>query len=148
METSWAIRSDQGWHLTLRGFINLDFKKSKFSRCPRICQKCWPSSTSVVGFRTWGGYSWNLRWKSWGQDLRILRLDAVWFFIYGFPRGLALLLEDLLIFQLCPLEESASHHTAEHQKSTRNNMTRARDPKQVFGNIWQQPWLENLSRAD
>ena len=44
------------------------------------------------------------------SDSQIMSPGGECFAPYGFPRGLALLLEDLLIRQLCPLEESASHH--------------------------------------
>ena len=54
METSWGIRNEQGWHLTSRDLIQLDFKKSKFSIFTRVCQKCCRAPASVVRFRTWG----------------------------------------------------------------------------------------------
>ena len=78
METSRGIRNDQGWHLTSRDLIKLDFKKSKSSRSPRFCEKCGRAPVSVVGFRSWGGHSWNLRRKSLWLMSRILHLDTIW----------------------------------------------------------------------
>ena len=54
-------------------------------------------------------HSWNLCRKSWGSESRMLHLDTIWFLKTGFARALAHLLEDLLIFQVWPLKENASH---------------------------------------
>ena len=61
METSWGIRSHQGWHLTPRDVIELNFKKSIFIEISRFWQNRGGCHPSVLGFRTWGGHSWNLR---------------------------------------------------------------------------------------
>ena len=99
-----------GWYLTPRDFMKLDFKKSCFLWFPRCCPKCSPGPTWEVGFRTWGGHSRNLRWKSLLSESRILHVDTIWFLKNGFPRVRAHLLEDALISETCPLEESALHH--------------------------------------
>ena len=63
----------------------------------------------MVRFRIWGGsvgiYIEN-DYKS--VDIVLCKCNLISEILI--PRGLALLLEDLLIFQVCPLEESASHH--------------------------------------
>ena len=46
----------------------------------------------------------------------MLHLDTIWFLKSGNPRVHPLLLEDPLISELCPLEESASHHKGVYRR--------------------------------
>ena len=64
METSWVIRSDQGWYLTPRDLMVLDFMKSHLIEISRSWQNRDRCYISVVGLRTCGGHSWNQRQKS------------------------------------------------------------------------------------
>ena len=79
------------------------FKQSDFWICSIFRQKCF-------GFRTWGGYSWNLRRKSWRLESIMFYLDTIWLMKSGFPMVLFLLRVDPQISETCPLEESVSHH--------------------------------------
>ncbi len=61
METSQGIRSHQESHLTPQDFIELDFKKSMFSRISRFCKNRREVVSSMLGFRTWGGLESTLK---------------------------------------------------------------------------------------
>ena len=57
----------------------------------------------------------------------MLHLDTIWLLKYGFPMVRAYLLEDLLIFKFCPLEENASHHFPQVTKTCSSADLQIRD---------------------
>ena len=88
MRTSWRIKSHQKWHLTSRDVIKLNSKKSIITEISRVWQNRSGSHPSVLGFRTWGRHSWNLRWKDDGRNREIFirirfdfwTMDVRWLF--------------------------------------------------------------------
>ena len=64
----------------------------------------------MIRFRTCSRHNLNIGRKSCGSESKIMNLDTIWFLKCGFPRVRALLLENHLIFEMCHLEDNASHH--------------------------------------
>ena len=110
LETCRVIRDQQGWYLTPRDSIKLDFKKSMFWRFPRsiklVADVLHLRSDSEPEQDTIGICVEN-DYNRCRECLIRKRFDHR---KLGEKGSRAYLPEDLLISATCPLEESASHH--------------------------------------
>ena len=114
-ETCEDMWGHQGWHLTPRDVMRIDFQEITFLNV-QDSDKIWATRTVCKLIQNIGGTRLDSMLRMIWIWIGMFHLDTIWEWESWCPIGSPLMCEDHLISETCHLEESASHHEWDWEK--------------------------------